>query len=281
MSGNTGKSSGNDEKIFVDHRGTEPEHGSFSTYLVLAHTLSASARIAARSMAGQLTPERTDALIDRWCDHIFRISKLTLKARGITAAYAGAPAVLLSNHVSLLDTPCVLRTWPGRVRMISKIELSRVPIFGRALKDAGNVFVDRENLQKAIEQLEDAKRVVESGTSLWVAAEGRRSRDGRLHTFKKGPFHVAVDVQRPIVPTFIQGTLDAIPSDQWGSVTGQTVIVSYGEPIPTEGATKEDIPALQEKTRASMLSMARAAGARDDIDAAQEDDTGAASPTAT
>lgn len=264
-----------DARTFVDHSGAAVEQGSLRTYAVLAHTLSNSARMVTRSLSGSLTPERADDIIDRWCDHIFRISKLTLKARGLVRAHEAAPAVLLSNHVSLLDTPCVLRTWPGRVRMVSKMELRRVPVFGRALADGGNVFVDRKNLTKAIGQLEEARRVVGEGTSLWIAAEGRRSRDGRLHDFKKGPFHVALNVQRPIVPTFIEGTLDVIPPDQWGSVTGQTVVVSYGEPISTDGATKDDIPELQKQTRASMLAMARAAGARADLDAAGEDDAGA------
>jgi 1-acyl-sn-glycerol-3-phosphate acyltransferase len=255
------------ERVFVDHSGAEVEHGSVRTYLVLAHTLSGSAKIATRALVRRLTPDKADDVIDRWCDHIFRISKLTLVGRGVEHAHDAEPCVLLSNHVSLLDTPCVLRTFPGRVRMVGKIELSRVPVFGRAMKDAGIVFVDRENLKKAIEQLEDAKELVRSGTSLWVAAEGRRSRDGRLHPFKKGGFHVALSTGRPIVPTYIQGTLDVIPPDQWGSVTGQKVIVSYGEPIPVDGKTVDDIPELMAKTRASMLEMAVAAGAREDLDA--------------
>jgi hypothetical protein len=51
--------------------------------------------------------------------------------------------------------------------------------------------------------------------------------------------------------------------------------VSYGEPISTDGATKDDIPELQRRTRESMLAMARAAGAREDVDAAGEEDAGA------
>ena len=51
-------------------------------------------------------------------------------------------------------------------------------------------------------------------------------------------------------------------------MTGQTVIVSYGAPIETAGKTADDLPELMAATRASMLELARAAGAPEDVDAA-------------
>jgi 1-acyl-sn-glycerol-3-phosphate acyltransferase len=255
---------------FVDHRGAPVRHGSLRTYLVLAHTLSASAKVAGRDAIGRLNVEKADRIIDDWCDRIFNVSELTLEARGVEGLDPSQPYVLLCNHVSLLDTPCVFRTFPGTVRMVSKKELRRVPVFGKALESAGIVFVDRENREKAIKQLDAAKDLLASGISLWVAAEGRRSRDGRLHAFKKGGFHVALQLGVPIVPAYIHGTLDVIPPDQWGAVTGQTVRVAYGAPVPTEGKTRDDLPELMTTVRRSMLQLAEAAGAPSDVDAAPE-----------
>lgn len=257
-----------DDVTFVDHQGAAVQRTSWRTYLVLAQTLRSSGDIVARSLTGRLSSESAEAIMQRWCQRIFEVAKITLRARGLERLERGQAHVLLSNHVSLLDTPCVLGTFPGVLRFISKVELRSVPVFGAALERVGVVFVDRKNLSRAIEQLEGAKELVRRGVSLWVAAEGTRSRDGRLYPFKKGGFHVAISLGAPIVPVWIQGTLDVIPPDQWGSVTGQTVMVSYGAPIPTTGKSADDIPALMEQTRASMLALARAAGARDDVDAA-------------
>lgn len=240
---------------------------SWRTYVVLAQTLRRSAGVVARSLAGRLTPEVANREMQRWCDEIFDVAKVTLHVRGAEHIATSRAYVLLSNHVSLLDVPCIIRSFPGVVRFLSKEELRSVPVFGAALERVGIVFVDRQHLSKAITQLEGVKAAVRSGISMWIAAEGTRSRDGRLHAFKKGGFHVAVSVSAPIVPVWIQGTLDVIPPDQWRSVTGQSVIVSYGEPISTEGKTVEDLPALMAETRAAMLELARAAGARPDIDA--------------
>src|SRR5262249_49415142 len=152
---------------------------------------------------------------------IFDVSQLTLVATGLEHVRGLGGCVLVSHHVSLLDTPCVIGSFPGRIGFIGKIELSRVPVFGEAMKKVGGVFVDRKNLERAIGQLERAKTLVTEGRGLWVAAEGTRSRDGRLRTFKKGAFHVAVALGVPIVPVWIQGTLDVIQPDQWKSTTGQ------------------------------------------------------------
>lgn len=253
---------------FVDHRGAPARRSTWRTYLVLAHTLSHSARVVGQSVMGRLTPESAEGVMQRWCHRIFEVAKITLVGRGMERLADGRAYVLLSNHVSLLDTPSVLRTFPGVLRFISKVELRKVPVFGAAMEKVGIVFVDRANLSRAIEQLEGAKELVRRGVSLWIAAEGRRSRDGRLQPFKKGGFHVAVSLGAPIVPVWIEGTLDVIPPDQWGAVTGQTVTVSYGEPIETKGKTLEDLPALMAEARERMLELARAAGARPDVDAA-------------
>lgn len=256
-----------DPQTIVDHAGARVRRSHWRTYLVLGHTLSGSLRIVARSTLGRLTQDDVDAVLRRWTRHIFDVSQLTLVAHGVERAQKAKPCVLVCNHVSLLDTPCVVASFPGRVRFVGKIELSRVPVFGKAMKDAGIVFVDRDNRALAIEQLGGAARLFAEGTSLWVAAEGKRSVDGRLRRFKKGAFHVAVEHQVPIVPAWIQGTLDVIPPHQWRSATGQRVTLAYGDAIDTRGKTKDDVPALIDEARARMLALARLCGAPADVDA--------------
>lgn len=256
-----------DQITLVDHRGARVRRSSWRTYLVLAQTLRRSVDVVGRSLVGRLTPEVAERLLQIWCDEIFNVAKVTLHVRGAERLEKTRAYVLLSNHVSLLDVPSIIRSFPGVVRFLSKEELRDVPIFGEALERMGIVFVDRKNLSKAISQLEGVKEALRCGTSMWIAAEGTRSRDGRLHAFKKGGFHVALGVSAPIVPVWIQGTLDVIPPDQWRSVTGQTVTVSYGEPISTVGKTVDDLPSLMEETRAAMLALAKEAGASPDVDA--------------
>jgi len=47
---------------------------------------------------------------------------------------------------------------------------------------------------------------LQSGLSIVVFPEGTRSRNGRLSTFKKGPFFLAQQTLAPIVPIALSGT---------------------------------------------------------------------------
>ncbi|MCP4503256.1 MAG: 1-acyl-sn-glycerol-3-phosphate acyltransferase [Deltaproteobacteria bacterium] len=245
---------------------TQGKRSKWRTYKVLGHTLTASVHIVTASLRNQLSVEKTQKILERWENRIFDTAHIQLEILGKEHLTKDAQVLLMSNHLSLLDVPSVLKAAPCPVRAISKQELRRVPVFGRALEAMGTIFVDRKNLAHAKEQLKQGKKTLkENGVSLWVAAEGTRSRDGRLLKFKKGGFHLAQQLEMPIVPTWISGTLDVIPPDQWESVTHKTVSVSFGAPIETAGRSKDDIEELMRETRTAMLDLARNVG-DDDVD---------------
>jgi 1-acyl-sn-glycerol-3-phosphate acyltransferase len=242
--------------IVSDHRGADVEATTWRTLAVFGHTLSSSARIAGRALVGRLTPERVDRRVARWCDHVFGISKTTLAVEGQEHVVPGTSYVLLGNHQSLLDIPAVCATFPGRVRFVAKQELRRVPVFGRAMAEAGIVFVDRSDRTRAIAQLQAARDLVAAGTSVWIAAEGTRSRDGTLGPFKKGGFHVARSLGAPILPTWVEGTLAVIPPGSLRSVTGQTVTVRYGAPIATRGPDGDRaLSDVMDEVRTALLAL--------------------------
>lgn len=243
-------------QIAIDNTGAETERTTWRTLAVFAHTISCSARVVALAAVRKATLERVDGVVDRWVGHTFRLSKTTLTVEGLDHIQPGQPYLLLSNHTSLLDIPAVCATFPGPVRFVAKAELRRVPVFGRAMAQAGIIFVDRSDRAGAIRALQAANRLTESGTSLWIAAEGGRSRDGRLGPFKKGPFHTALQLGVPILPTWVEGADNVIPAGSLTSVTGLTVSVAYGTPIETKGRSTEDIGELMALSRDALLALA-------------------------
>ena len=80
-----------------------------------------------------------------------------------------------------------------------------------------------------------AAELVEDGVSIWLAAEGTRSRDGRIGPLKKGGFHLALGTRAPIVPVAIRGTKDVLRRGSAGARLGMPVEVVIGAPIPVEG----------------------------------------------
>jgi len=232
----------------------------------LGATLWASVQVIGLDVVSTPRAADLDAILSAWSDRVFRIGRVTLKAfdadryedaRPVDGK-AGAAYVVMTNHQSLLDIPSVVSTFPGRVRMVGKRELSKVPIWGKAMKAGGIVFVDRDNRAQSIAALEQAKAQLQAGTSIWIAPEGTRGPPGELLPLKKGGFHVATQLGVPIAPAWITGTADVISPDSFGVRMNGTVTVRYGEPIATVGV---ELPVLMEQVRASLLALQAASAA--------------------
>jgi 1-acyl-sn-glycerol-3-phosphate acyltransferase len=140
--------------------------------------------------------------------------------------------------------------------MIAKIELFSVPFFGRAMLEAGFIAIDRESRKAAMASLKKAKETMRSGVNVWIAPEGTRSRDGTLLPFKKGGFHLALDVGESVLPVTIQGTRFALPRGAGRSTRGAHVHVTVHPPIDVGpyGRGASSITALTNDVRAVIAS---------------------------
>jgi 1-acyl-sn-glycerol-3-phosphate acyltransferase len=228
------------------------------------YTLDISARFLARAFTGSGSVTAADRLIDGYWRRIFRAGNCVLQANGRDHFVRGQPYIVMSNHGSLIDIPAMMGAVPGSLRMVMKEELTRVPVWGQALVASGFVPVDRKNRAKAIAQLEKAKEMLSSGVSIWISPEGTRARDGRLACFKKGGFHVALDLGVPIIPAWIDGADRVLPPDQWKVHYDGTTTVSFGAPIATVGKSLET---LMSDVRVAILELS---GRPEEVDGARE-----------
>src|SRR5713101_2146493 len=162
-------------------------------------------------IAGLLrVPNRPGGVYDecarRWSKGILRAVGARVNVVGFNHVPADRPVVYASNHQSWFDIWVLAAAIPTQMRFVSKRELSRIPILGRAMRAAGHIFIDRENRQKAFGAYDDAAQAIRNGISATVFPEGTRSRTGELLPFKKGPFVVAIAAQVPLVPVYCAGT---------------------------------------------------------------------------
>ncbi len=174
---------------------------------------------------------RFERIMKQWADRMLRI--LGVRVRVIGRAPDIAPIVFVSNHQSLLDIPSIISIFP-HIRIIAKTELFRIPLFGRAMRRAGFLEIDRGNHKRAFRTIDEAARRVREGTTILVYAEGTRSRDTRIQPFKKGAFVLASKADVPIVPLAIRGTAERLPKGGREVVPGE-VRLAIGDPIPPLG----------------------------------------------
>ena len=232
-------------------------------YKTVAYTLNISCRFLASSLVGQGSVARGDELLSWWAERIFRAGNAGLTAEGLENFARGQPYVVMSNHRSLLDIPALFLAVPGSMRMVLKEELTRVPIWGRALVASGFVPINRKDRARAITQLEQAKEQLSRGVRIWIAPEGTRSRTGELGAFKKGGFHLARQLGMPIMPAWISGTEQIIPPDSFIVNSDKTAHVRFGAPIPTDGTSADNIADLIDEVRASLLALGEAPAAQE------------------
>ena len=190
---------------------------------------------------------------------LIRWNRLDIRVEGLAQVTDGVPCVFASNHPSWFDIPALVTVLPGSLRFVAKRELMQVPLFGAALRAGGHIGIDRHNLDSAVAAYASAARTIRQGKSAVIFVEGTRSHDGRLQSFKKGPFVLAIVAQVPVVPVVVTGSFQVLPR---GSIRPRPgpIVVHIGQPIPTVSMGYEDRDRLSAACRAAMLGLGAVEG---------------------
>jgi 1-acyl-sn-glycerol-3-phosphate acyltransferase len=178
--------------------------------------------------------------------------KVEIKQRG--QLDLNKPYVFMANHASMVDIWAMFLRVPVPVRFIAKKQLGRIPVFGWAMRAGRFVFIDRQNAVSARRSIQEAAQRIKSGQSVAIFPEGTRTRDGRLGSFKKGGFHLAIDSGVEIVPLAIRGSRAVMPPGT-PLIRAGVVQIEMDEPISTAGLGPGDRQRLLEQVRARIADM--------------------------
>lgn len=179
------------------------------------------------SMAGYLwqrltRPAGAEAWLTRqfqgWTGYVLSVFDVDLAMQGTEhlAKHDGRKIIIMSNHQSQLDIPCLAKAADRLIGFVAKRELSRVPLLNYWMRQIGCIFIDRADKRGAHEALEKAALAM-SHKPLVVFPEGTRSKDGNLLPFKLGGTRLALLAQAIIVPVRIEGSRDAIEKRKPGA----------------------------------------------------------------
>lgn len=215
-------------------------------------TLSISAPTVVDALRGTLRREVSDARLEAWASRIVSNTEMVITVSGRAnipdASQDGPsprkerPLLIMSNHQSHYDVAVIFYVLGSSIRMVAKRELFDVPVFGRAMREAGFISVDRQNHSSAVHSLEDARAKLESGVPIWIAPEGTRSTTGELLPFKKGGFFIAQESGATILPVTIRGTRDALPAHGLLSTRGAQVFVTIHPTIDSRAERYSSLP---------------------------------------
>lgn len=246
--------------------------GVIATLFGIFHTLWMSIFIILLSFLIK-DRKRIDWFINTvWCRSMLWMGGVDLDIRGAELVSGSKKGyLLLFNHSSLIDIPVLCASFPRTFRFGAKIELFRIPFFGRVMRMCGVLPIDRHNRGKVMQVYASAISRIENGESFALAPEGTRQKQPVLGKFKRGPFEFAINAQASIVPVVLSGAYEVLPKKAILLNTGKwrrTVIVQITPPVSSDGYTLETSLELQEKVRAQMepvflkLEAERASGSK-------------------
>jgi 1-acyl-sn-glycerol-3-phosphate acyltransferase len=179
------------------------------------------------------------------------ITGVRVEAIGLDRFDHSRSYIFKTNHVSNLDPPIQIPLIPKRTSVMVKKELFKVPLLSRTMRMGKLVPVDRGNRDAGIEAVRAAKAVVNSGINMMIYVEGKRSFDGKLLPFKKGPFYLAAECAVPVIPMTIVGTHYTMPKARFAIKPGKVQVIFHAPIEPKDFGSRE---CLMEKVRAAIES---------------------------
>jgi 1-acyl-sn-glycerol-3-phosphate acyltransferase len=118
---------------------------------------------------------------------------------------AEPPYILVTNHLSVFDTPLLLTACPHTIRALAAAKHRRNPVYGPLIAMMGSIWVRRGEVDR--QALREALDVLRGGEALGMAPEGTRARGTyALQKGKTGPAYLATRADVPLVPVGLTGT---------------------------------------------------------------------------
>jgi 1-acyl-sn-glycerol-3-phosphate acyltransferase len=138
------------------------------------------------------------------------------RVSGLEHVPASGPAILASNHLSIIDSLYLPYVIPRPVVFPAKAEyFSAKGPLGRLwaayLRSTNQLEMDRGDTRSAQATLEAAAGILRAGDLFGFYPEGTRSPDGRLYRGRAGLGWLALNTGAPVLPVAMVGTRKMLP----------------------------------------------------------------------
>ncbi len=193
------------------------------------------------------------AIARQWAQSGLSMNGSSIQLIGIENVPTSGGVLFVANHQSNFDIPILIAHVPRDKGFIAKLELLKVPSFGRWMKYIGCVFIDRKDPRQSLKDINDAAERLKSGHSLVIFPEGTRSADGTVAPFRAGGLKLALKAKVPVVPVTISGSKNIMPKGT-SLIKSASVKVIISPPLVPDEFTKMDSTQISEKVRNIIIS---------------------------
>lgn len=190
-----------------------------------------------------------------WAWFVMRVFLIPVKVEGRENLEPGQSYVFVSNHQGAFDIFLIYGFLRRNFKWMMKRGIKKIPLVGFACQSAHHIFVDKSGPSKIKDTYEQARKTLQSGMSMVVFPEGRRSPTGQMGPFKKGAFMLADELQLPVVPLTINGSYEIMPrSRDWHWVNWHSITLTIHEPIYPVDYGSRNVQAIMHQSYDSVQS---------------------------
>ena len=201
-----------------------------------------------------LNPRKHDWIQRAFCRRIALFSGAKVEAKYAPSFDPKRTCFFMVNHVNLFDPFLLYCAIPQLVRGWELESHFKIPVYGWLMKRFGNVPVPDVRRAPDLKRMWRLTReALDSGTSLIIFPEAKRTRDGRVDGFQDGGFRVAQQLGVPIVPVSLVGSFRHFRTGSW-MLQPTTITIHVHDTIETDSLTKEDVPALRDRVHTAIAA---------------------------
>ncbi len=187
-----------------------------------------------------------------WSRAFLRLLLLPVHTRGYENLDKSQSYVFVANHQGAFDIFLIYGFIGRNFKWMMKQSLRGIPLVGKACESAGHVFVNRTSAKTIEQTIDQARQVLQRGTSLVVFPEGERTLTGQMGVFRKGAFQLATEIGLPVVPVTIEGSYRILPRQKGVTfVRWSPISLAIHKPIPSQGREMKE---LMEEARNVILN---------------------------
>ena len=145
---------------------------------------------------------------------------------------------IASNHVGIFDIILALAYIGRPFGFIAKKELLLIPLLNIWIYILGGLFIDRNNVRKAINTIKLGIERIQKGGGMLIFPEGTRSKGRGLLPFRSGAIKLATNSLAPIVPMAISGSYEVFEKNY--RVHATEVRVTFCPPLITADMSPDE-----------------------------------------
>lgn len=189
-----------------------------------------------------------------WANGLIKATGSKVIITGLENIPKDEVVVIISNHQSDFDIPLLVGKLDIPFGIISKKEVSKIPIMGTWMKYFRCVLIDRSSPRKSLVAIEESIDNIKNGYSQLIFPEGTRSKSNNMKNIKHGALKVATKTDATILPITVQNTFRVY--EETGRIKSSTVKMVVHPPIylrRMDEESKKNIAEIVENTIRSGL----------------------------